>query len=80
MLTPHAREQTQGKSTCEEHLASLGMPSGGAVLRTERYGRSALVVFDDDTMFLTVTGSGWQVTGAGCSARGELPYDCEVGG
>jgi hypothetical protein len=80
MLTPRAREKTAATTTCEDQVESLQLTAGAAVLRTERYGRNAMVEFEDDTVFLTVSGSGWQVTGAGCTARGEAPYDCEVGG
>jgi hypothetical protein len=80
MLSPRAREETGAKTSCEDQVESLHLPAAGAVLRAERYGRNAMVEFDDDTMFLTVSGSGWQVTGADCTARGDAPYDCEVGG
>lgn len=80
MLSPKAREKAAASGTCEEQLASLQLPTTGAELRTARYGRNAMVEFDDDTIFLTASGSGWLVTGAGCKPRGELPYDCDVGG
>jgi septal ring factor EnvC (AmiA/AmiB activator) len=79
MLSPKAREKAAASSTCEEQFGSLQLPTTGAVVRTERYGRNAMVVFGDDTVFLTAAASGWLVTGAGCKPRGELPYDCEVG-
>jgi hypothetical protein len=80
MLSPHTREEVAGEARCEDQLASLEIPSEGAAVRTERYGRNALVEFPDDTVFLTVSGSGWRVTGAGCRAQGDAPYECEVGG
>ena len=80
MLGPKAREKAAAGSTCEDQLASLQLPTSGAALKTQRYGRNAMVEFEDDSVFLTMTGAGWQVTGAGCMPRGELPYDCEVGG
>jgi hypothetical protein len=80
MLSPQTRQDVAKDSTCEEQLASLELSVDGADLQTERYGRNAMVEFEDDTVFLTVTGSGWQVTGAGCTPRGESPYECEVGG
>jgi len=80
MLSAHTLEDVAGETRCEDQMASLKIPSEGAAVRTERYGRSALVEFQDDTVFLTVSGSGWQVTGAGCRVRGEAPYECEIGG
>lgn len=80
MLTPLAREEIAAKTSCEDHMGSLQLPAEGPALGTERYGRNAVVQFEDDTVFLTVSGSGWQVTGAGCRAQGEAPYDCKVGG
>lgn len=80
MLRPQVRDKAASGRTCEERLGSLQLPAGGAVLRTESYGRNAIVEFEDDTVFLAVAGSGWEVTGAGCTLRGESSYDCEVGG
>lgn len=80
MLRPRVRDKAAADSTCEDQLGSLQLPPGGTVLRTESYGRNALVEFEDDTVFLAATGSGWQVTGAGCTLREESSYDCEVGG
>lgn len=80
MLSAHTREKVAGKTRCEDQLASLAIPTEGVAIRTERYGRNAMVEFQDDTVFLAVSGSGWQVTGAGCRAQGEAPYECEIGG
>jgi hypothetical protein len=80
MLSPHARAETAAKTSCEDQLKSLQLPGVGTALRTESYGRNAMVEFEDDTVFLTMSGSGWRVTGAGCTPQGEAPYDCEVGG
>lgn len=80
MLTPHLHEEASAQGTCEEQLESLQLPASGEAVKTETYGRNAMVEFDDDTVFLTVSGSGWQVTGAGCTAQGESPYNCELGG
>jgi hypothetical protein len=80
MLSPKAREKAAASGTCEDQLASLQLPTTGPDLRTARYGRNAMVEFEDDTVFLTASGSGWLVTGAGCMPRGDLPYDCDVGG
>lgn len=80
MLMPRAREKAAANSTCQDQIMSLQLPAGGTVLRTESYGRSAMVEFEDDTVFLAASGSGWQVTGAGCTSRGDSSFDCGVGG
>ena len=80
MLSAHTREKAAAETSCEDQLESLQLPTDGAAQRTESYGREAMVEFEDDTVFLTVSGSGWQVTGAGCEQRAKSPYDCEVGG
>lgn len=80
MLRPRAREKAAGNTTCEDQVESLQFSAGMTVLRAESYGRSAIVEFEDDTVFLAASGSGWQVTGAGCTPREESSYDCEVGG
>ncbi|WP_435738090.1 hypothetical protein V5D56_05710 [Cellulosimicrobium sp. PMB13] len=41
-------------------------------------GRQAQVVTASDTLFLAHSGDGWVVTAAGCTARPDRPYDCEV--
>ncbi len=41
-------------------------------------GRQAQVRLGADTVFLARSGGSWVVTGAGCDARPERPYDCEV--
>lgn len=81
LLQTNAQESTaSGEGTCEQGLESLELPGAGTVLETHVYGRSASVVFDNDTVFLTAATSGWQVTGAGCTPEGEAPYTCEIGG
>jgi hypothetical protein len=80
MLTEHTREEAAATTSCEEELESLELPSDGNVVSAESYGREAIVEFEDDTVFLTVSGSGWQVTGAGCEEHDESSYNCEVGG
>lgn len=79
MLTPHLHEEASAQGTCEEQLESLQLPASGEAMKAESYGRNAMVEFADDTVFLTVSGSGWQVTGAGCTAQGDA-YNCDLGG
>jgi hypothetical protein len=39
-------------------------------------GRQAQVRLTTDVVFLTVSGSSWAITAAGCDARPDRPYDC----
>jgi hypothetical protein len=71
LLTEHAREGVD--------CSSLDL-RGGAVQAVEVWGDGALVRTTDDVLFLRELSSGWRVSGAGCEARGERPYSCEVGG
>jgi hypothetical protein len=43
-------------------------------------GREAQVVVPDDVAFLTVSGTAWLITAAGCDARPDRPYDCALAG
>ena len=82
LLQPETREKTaeQDGGSCEAGLESLQLPEAGTLLKTEAYGREALVEFDGDVVFVAVSGSGWQITAAGCRPRGDSPYSCKVGG
>ncbi|MFC7847614.1 hypothetical protein ACFUTU_03970 [Arthrobacter sp. NPDC057388] len=84
LLQPHTREETARSSddgSCESQLQKAKLTDPGKVLRTEQYGQDAFVQFENDAVFLAVSGGGWKVTAAGCRPNGEeAPYTCEVGG
>ena len=81
-LAPVAVEETEGDEpgSCPRKILQLGLPAAGKVTGSQAYGRNAQVVLDTDTMFLTRSGDRWKVLGAGCTFRGERPYDCAVDG
>ncbi|MGW6172055.1 hypothetical protein ACWF5H_01055 [Arthrobacter sp. NPDC055138] len=81
-LAPVAVEEIEGDepSSCSGKILQLHLPAAGKVTGSQAYGRNAQVVLDTDTMFLTRSGDRWKVLGAGCTFRGERPYDCEVDG
>jgi len=56
----------------------LSRAGGAGDPRVRVAGRQAQVRLGADTMFLARSGDGWVVTAAGCTARPERPYDCEV--
>lgn len=82
LLVPVARQEVEksADASCAEALPDEELPEPGAVVRTDVYGSMAQVVLAGDTVFLTRSDGAWLVLAAGCTARGDLPYDCEVSG
>jgi hypothetical protein len=82
LLAPHTVEGVEDGETgsCPDKLARLSLPHSGALTDSRAYGRSAQVLLQDDTVFLTRSGNEWRITAAGCIPRGERPYDCDVKG
>ena len=72
-------EQSGGKP-CAEAIIDEDLPGPGAVTGTAVYGQWAQVRIGTDTVFLAAFRGGWRVVAAGCQARGDRPYDCEVQG
>jgi hypothetical protein len=79
LLTQEARGnlETASAEPCAQALPALDLPAGG-VRSVEVWGGNAQVRLDSDVLFLARFSTGWQVTGAGCRPRPELPYDCAV--
>jgi hypothetical protein len=71
--------ESDASAPCAEAITAVQL-GGGTVRAVEVWGDGAQVRLTADTVFLTETGTGWKVTAAGCEARGEQPYDCEVEG
>jgi hypothetical protein len=69
-----------GQKSCAEAILDEDLPAPGAVDSTNVYGQWAQVRLTDDTVFLAVFPGGWRVVAAGCTSRGERPYDCTVQG
>lgn len=63
---------------CEQAVLDAGLPRTSGASDATAAGRQAQVVLDGDTLFLTVSGTDWLVTAAGCTPRPERPYDCTV--
>jgi ketosteroid isomerase-like protein len=81
-LAPDTRaelEQSAGKA-CAEAITEESLPQQSAVKTVDVYGQWARVVMSGDTVFLATFGDGWRVVAAGCRARGERPYDCQLQG
>ena len=75
-LAAFEKDQT---APCTDAVQQLSL-DGGAVTSVEVWGGEAQVRMDGDTLFLTETRAGWRVAAAGCTSRGDAPYDCEVEG
>ena len=82
LLAPGTREELEqsAKTSCPQALARADLPDAATVSSADVYGTSARVVLDGDTVFLARFGTQWKVTAAGCKARPDLPYDCDVKG
>ncbi|MER6590291.1 hypothetical protein ABT214_00175 [Micromonospora purpureochromogenes] len=72
-------EQTADKP-CAEAILEAHLPGPGAVSDSRVYGQWAQVRLNGDTVFLAVFPGGWRVVAAGCTARGDEPYDCVLQG
>jgi hypothetical protein len=71
--------QTGGKP-CAAAILDQKLPVPGAVTGTDVYGQWAQVRLAGDTVFLAVFPGGWRVVAAGCTPRGDRPYDCVLQG
>lgn len=69
-----------GDQPCAEKLSGISLEAPGESLSAQAYGRNAQVLFESDTVFLTLSEGTWKVMAAGCTARGERPYSCLVEG
>jgi hypothetical protein len=72
-------EQSAGTS-CTQAILDEDLPQPGEVTTTEVYGQWAQVHLSGDTVVLGAFPGGWRVVAAGCTARGDQPYDCTVQG
>ena len=81
-LAPDTVEEIEqsAEKPCAEAILEEDLPAPGQVLGADVYGQWAQVRMDDDTLFLAAFPGGWRVVAAGCTPRGERPYDCLVKG
>jgi hypothetical protein len=82
LLAPHTVSEVEERSSgaCKDALREMDFPSTGDVVARGAYGLSAQVILRGDTVFLSLTPSGWLVTAAGCTRVPDQPYDCVVSG
>ena len=72
-------EESAGQS-CAQAILDEDLPAPGTVTGTDVYGQWAQVRLTGDTVFLGVFPDGWRVVAAGCTPRGNKPYNCAVQG
>jgi hypothetical protein len=81
LLTPAAVQSVvSGDETCQQAVGDLDLPGTGPVDSVQVWSDRAQVRTGADTLFLTRVAAGWRVSGAGCTFRGDQPYDCDVEG
>ena len=80
LLAPRTAEQMRSDGEdCGRSITGMGL-RGGNVLASQVWGGEAQVRMTGDTLFLHRFPQGWLVRAAGCTPRGDRPYDCQVGG
>ncbi|HEV7965159.1 MAG TPA: hypothetical protein VGP57_21625 [Actinoplanes sp.] len=72
-------QESAGKP-CAEAILGENLPAPGTVTGADVYGQWAQVRLSDDTLFLGAFPGGWRVVAAGCTPRGERPYNCTLEG
>jgi hypothetical protein len=71
---------TARDASCPDGILEEDLPGPGEVVSTEVYGQWAQVRTTTDTVFLAVFPGGWRVVAAGCTSRGNQPYECALQG
>ena len=81
-LAPATLEELEesAEQPCAQAILDEDLPAPGQVRQSRVYGQWAQVRLTGDTVFLAVFPGGWRVVAAGCTPRGERPYDCALQG
>jgi hypothetical protein len=82
VLAPDTRTEVaqSAEQPCATAILAADLPAPGQITTTDVYGQWARVVLSDDTVFLAAFPGGWRVVAAGCTPRGDRPYDCALRG
>jgi hypothetical protein len=82
LLAPETSAEVaqSAEKDCADAIVEQQLPKPGSIMGTDVDGQWARVVLSDDTMFLAMFPGGWRVVAAGCTGRGDRPYDCIVQG
>jgi hypothetical protein len=82
LLAPATRaslEESAGQA-CPAAILDEDLPAPQGSPASRVFGQWAQVRYRDDALFLAVFPGGWRVVAAGCTPRGERPYDCKLQG
>jgi hypothetical protein len=81
MLTDDARSSVTGATdeSCADAVTGV-KDRGQDITGVQVWGDAAQVHIGRDTLFLRLVSGQWRVNAAGCTARGDRPYDCKIGG
>ena len=82
LLAPATVDEVEstGGTSCPDAILLQDLPDADQAQESQAFGRGAQVVLDGDVVFLSIFGDHWLITAAGCTSRGERPYDCTVKG
>jgi len=82
LLAPATVEDLEGASrqSCPQAILTQDLPHAGDAQHSQAFGRAAQVLMDGDAVFLSVFADQWLITAAGCTSRGDRPYDCTLKG
>lgn len=85
LMAPQTRRELRQttKQPCVRGVGAVEIPAGrdrDDVRRVDVFGGQARVEFAGDTVFLAEFPTGWRVSAAGCTPRGDHPYDCTLAG
>ncbi len=72
--------ERSAEEPCPAAIVQENLPGPGRVEQSRVYGQWAQVRLTGDTVFLALFPGGWRVVAAGCTPRGERPYDCVLRG
>jgi hypothetical protein len=69
--------EREEEAPCAQAVGQLPLGSG-EVTSVQVWGEDALVRLSDDTLFLTLTDRGWQVSAGACEPQPDAPYVCRL--
>jgi hypothetical protein len=80
LLAPETRDEVAAEAPCATAILDEDLPTAGSVTELRQYGTQAQARMSGDTAFLAQFDDGWKIVAAGCTSKGELPYECKVKG
>jgi hypothetical protein len=82
LLAPASLQEVEqaAQAPCRTAILDEDISGDGKVTQLRQYGTQAQAKVRGDIAFLSEFDDGWKIVAAGCTAQGELPYDCKVKG